>query len=155
MRTVKRPLLVAAVALLGLAFAHADESRIVIVGPGILRHFAESTVLPEYPAISFRARHTGVAVIEVTVSMTGRVSDTKILQAPDRQIASSVETALKGWTFRPLLLSGKPITMKSRLIFYFRVANRKAVVIDAIDAASATAPAQQNTSSSRTAGAKR
>jgi len=62
---------------------------------------------------------------------TGMVTETKVLEAPDTPIANAVETAVKRWTFRPFLVEGKPVTFKSRVIFYFRVLDRKPVVVDA------------------------
>jgi TonB family protein len=124
--------LVIIVSLFLPALTVADDTEALVVGPTVFRAHAESVILPDYPLSSYKANHTGVAVVEVTVSATGKVTQTKVLESPDKPIADAVEAAVKRWSFHPLLVAGKPEVMKSRLIFYFRVVDHKSSVVDAI-----------------------
>jgi TonB family protein len=128
---MKLMVMIAAVFFSVPVFGTPDGVAVVIVGPGVLRSLAESVVLPSYPVSSYKATRTGVAVIEVAVSPAGKIANTKVLETPDRAIGDSVETAVKQWTFHPLLMAGKPVIARSRLIFYFRIEGGKPVVVDA------------------------
>ena len=117
--------------LLAPALYGADEPKTVLVSPSVLRGLAYSTTLPNYPVSSFKANHTGVAVIEIVIGETGKVEKRMVLQAPDQPTARSVDDAVKRWEFHPFLASGSPVPMKGRLIFYFRVLDGRPVVFDA------------------------
>jgi TonB family protein len=114
------------------AFADARDTT-VLVSPAVLRGLAQTVVLPEYPASSSGQNHTGVAVIELVVSASGKVAHTEVLQSPDPSIAAAVAAALRQWSFRPFLVEGIAHPMRSRLIFYFRMEEHKPLVIDATE----------------------
>jgi TonB family protein len=122
--------LVAAVMLVP-AVSAGDDAQMVLVSPGVLRALADSVTLPSYPISSSAASHTGVAVVEVVVSPSGKVTGTQVLESPDEAIADAVVSAVKRWTFHPFLTKGGAIGMKSRLIFYFRAVEGHSSVVDA------------------------
>jgi TonB family protein len=113
------------------ALSPGDDSKVVLVGPGVMRGLADSVVLPLYPTSSVKANHTGVAVVDVVVSSGGKVAKAEILQSPDEPISNAVVDAVKQWTFHPFLAGGVAVSMHSRLIFYFRVVKDRPSVIDA------------------------
>jgi TonB family protein len=117
--------------LLTPALYGADEPKTVLVSPGVLHGLAYSSPLPNYPVSSLKANHTGVAVIAVVIGESGKVEKTTMLQAPDQSAARSVDDAVKEWKFHPFLANGSPVSMKGRLIFYFRFLDGKPVVTDA------------------------
>lgn len=56
---------------------------------------------------------------EIVVDTQGLVSEVRILESPDQEIARSVEEAVKQWTFMPQTVKGAPISLRSKLTFYF------------------------------------
>ena len=104
----------------------------------IFRSHAITVIKPGFPAPSFAAKHFGPAIAEVSISETGVVNRVAVLEAPDADIASAVEQALKQWTFRPFKNTDhngreERFEAVSRLLFYFRVADNQPVVIDALE----------------------
>lgn len=114
---------------------YGAEAPELLVGIGIFRTHAISSVLPEYPASSLSAGHVGPAVIELRLSDEGTLRYSHVLEAPDSMIGSAVRDAVKRWSFRPFYVieGGKthPIAARSRLIFYFLLVDYRPLVIDA------------------------
>lgn len=112
---------------------------IVRVGPMVFRDNAVHVVTPEYPKSSIAANVSGPAVAEVFVSDEGKVYNVKILEAPDLAIGNALKTALSKWVFRPFrvrqTMTGPsvPTPATSRLVFYFKSIDKKAIVIDAVE----------------------
>jgi TonB family protein len=99
----------------------------------VFRNDALVSSMPRYPEDSIRAHHTGLVIAEVHVSDRGSVASIRLLQTVDTSISTEVEHVLKRWVFRPIKYGGTPIECQGRLLFYFRIVNGKAVVIDAVD----------------------
>jgi TonB family protein len=132
MRRVLRILVVIDCLVASMGYA-ADDSRIVLVGVRVFRSHAVSLLLPEYPSSSLSRGHEGRAVAEVRVSKAGKVTRADVLEAPDQLIAAAVEAAVVRWSFRPFIEVGtkRPLVVQSRLIFYFKLASGKPLVVDA------------------------
>jgi TonB family protein len=113
-----------------MAFDGPEE---LVLGLGIFRDHATSVVLPRYPESSVRSGHSGRTVVDVRLS-DGKITDARILEAPDEEIARSVKTALSMWSFRPFTQAGVPVRfpIRSRVILYFRLIDGKPIVIDPV-----------------------
>jgi TonB family protein len=115
------------------ATAMMSDEQELLVGMGVFRDHATSVVLPSYPVSSISAGHSGRAVIDVRVSGRGKVTDVRVIEAPDEDIAASVKAAIARWSFSPFQAADAHTVyaVRSRLIFYFRVIGGKPVVTDA------------------------
>lgn len=79
------------------------------------------SVAPVPPAEVVAGGIGGQVVVELTIDRRGSVSDVKILQSPDPRLSEAVVTAVKKWTFSPLIEYGAPQEFKARQTFEFRV----------------------------------
>jgi TonB family protein len=107
---------------------------LIDVGGGVLRSQAVHVVLPDYPAESIARRSQGVAVAELTVSLSGAAAAVQMLETPDSYIRSALSAALSKWRFQPFKFNGLPVRARGRLVFYFKFVDGNPKVIDAIAA---------------------
>jgi TonB family protein len=75
-------------------------------------------VKPEYPPTAKKMRATGPVEVEITISELGLVIEAKAIRGHIALRSAAVETARK-WVFKPAMLNGAPIRVKSVLTFVF------------------------------------
>src|SRR5262249_57843683 len=75
-------------------------------------------VKPEYPATAKKMKATGTVEVEITISEAGLVIEAKAISGHLALRSAAVETARK-WVFKPPMLNGKPVRVKSVLTFVF------------------------------------
>lgn len=81
------------------------------------------TPQPRYPEWLRRAGITGVVTVEFVVDTSGRVEmrSTEILEATRNEFADAVIRALRGARFSPGTVRGRPVRVKVRQDFRFRI----------------------------------
>jgi len=99
--------------------AIAQSTPQVRFSEGVFRRKAVKSVLPKFPAESFKKGSHGVAVAELSVDEKGDVESIKILDSPDEAIKQAVTDAANQWKFSPSKMKGAPIRLKGKLTFYF------------------------------------
>jgi len=126
-----------ALVVLPRLFADQVASAPFRVNEKALRADATVYPVPEYRAASIQANHTGRVVIEVVVapntktSPLARVQSTKIVEAPDTDMANAVLEALKDARYMPFFdESGNVIEAAGSVIWEFRIVEGKGEVID-------------------------
>jgi len=67
-------------------------------------------VAPEYPALAAQARITGTVVLEATISLSGVVTDVRVLRSVPLLDAAAVE-AVRQWRYEPPRLNGEPVAV--------------------------------------------
>lgn len=72
--------------------------------------------MPEYPR---NAVGDGWAEVGFTVSETGEVVDAKVLKSSHRMFEESAVDAINHWRFKPMMLKGGPIPVRSAVRFAF------------------------------------
>jgi TonB family protein len=108
-----------------------------------LRQLATSKPMPDYPKASIAAKATGVAVTSIQVDLEGKVQAAEVLQAPDDAIREAVLSAIRRWTFGPLVSAPGATDRKrvqGKLVFYFWIKAGVPSVLDADQAAGSTLP---------------
>lgn len=90
-----------------------------------LRDGARKTVDPIYPASARSQRHGGVAIAQITIDPSGRVTKVDVQEASDEAIAESMRKALQQWEFAPITLRGsdKGEWASGPVIYYFNSKN--------------------------------
>jgi TonB family protein len=83
-----------------------------------LQSRAITMVKPEYPPTAKKMRATGPVEVEITISEVGLVIEAKAISGHIALRSAAVETARK-WVFKPAMLNGAPIRVKSVLTFVF------------------------------------
>jgi TonB family protein len=83
-----------------------------------LQSRAITEVKPEYPPTAQKMKATGTVEVEITISEVGLVIQAKAISGHLALRSAAVEAARK-WVFKPAMLNGKPIRVKSVLTFVF------------------------------------
>ena len=117
--TISRLFALVFVTPLTVSIIEAQSSAPVRVGEDGIRRSASKTVMPTYPEVSIRKHSQGVAVVELQYDGTGNVTDVRVLEAPDSEIAQTVRSAVHQWKFRPSTIHGQPLNVKGKLTFYY------------------------------------
>lgn len=76
---------------------------------------------PAFPPLLVRAGVTYVAQAKICVTAEGLVDRITLLKTPDPAIATSIEAAVRGWRYRPMLVAGRPAPFCTLVRFEFRV----------------------------------
>jgi len=74
-----------------------------------------------YPPAALAERREGSVTAEVTVDATGHVTDPKIVESGGKEFDDAALAALSHWVFAPAEESGKPISVRIRIPFAFRL----------------------------------
>ena len=69
-------------------------------------------VIPVYPAAAKKARIQGTVVLSAVISRNGNVANLQVLSGPDELQQSSLD-AVRQWTYKPYLLNGDPVEVKT------------------------------------------
>jgi TonB family protein len=104
------------------AAANSQEApQLAFVPEAVLRNLAKTVVMPLYPEASKRKGAKGLAVARIDLNENGEMSDIRIVEAPDDNIKLAVINAIKQWKFTPAFGNGKPLRLRGKLTFYFRL----------------------------------
>lgn len=68
--------------------------------------------VPAYPPAAKKARIQGTVVLEAMISKEGTVENLRVLSGPQELQQSSLD-AVRQWTYKPYLLNGDPIEVKT------------------------------------------
>jgi protein TonB len=83
-----------------------------------LQSRAITRIKPVYPPTAKKMRATGPVEVEITISELGLVIDAKAISGHIALRSAAVEAAQK-WVFKPAMLNGAPVRVKSVLTFVF------------------------------------
>jgi TonB family protein len=81
---------------------------------------------PTYPDIAQRNGWTGTTVLELELDASGRVVDTRLIQASGHEVLDRAAIdAAKTWRFTPATLDDRPVPATVRVPFPFSLASRE------------------------------
>jgi protein TonB len=83
-----------------------------------LQGLAITRVKPEYPPTAKKMKATGPVEVEITISELGLVIEAKAISGHLALRSAAVEAARK-WVFKPAMLNGAPVKVKSVMTFVF------------------------------------
>ena len=89
-------------------------SSIVLTGAAVERK------TPAYPPLAKQARIEGSVVVEVIISIDGRVEAVRALNGHPLLTSAAVEAA-RGWRFNPTILNGVPVRVTGLITFNFNL----------------------------------
>jgi TonB family protein len=75
---------------------------------------------PVYPPMAKAAHVQGLVVLMATISAGGSVEELNAVSGPPMLQQAAVE-AVKNWTFRPYLIDGKPVEVRSKIAVNFAI----------------------------------
>lgn len=101
-----------------------------ISAPELIR----STV-PRHPGVdTIRAGYQGHVVVEATITLSGQVSEPKIVRTPAPGIFDeNVLAAVRQWSFRPATSGGVPIAVTGIFTFHFKAGYESSAAAGAVE----------------------
>jgi TonB family protein len=72
-------------------------------------------VTPVYPQDAKAAHISGTVVLRATIGREGNIIDLQVVEAPSPSLAASAMRAVSRWRYKPYLLNGEPVEVKTRV----------------------------------------
>jgi len=90
----------------------------VFVDSSLLQDSRISGKLPQYPAMARTMGVQGTVVLQATIARDGTIADLKVVSGPEMLVHPATE-AVKSWQYRPYLLGGKPVSIRTEIDVMF------------------------------------
>lgn len=91
------------------------------VSPKTMQDQVLTKVPPKYPPEAKKARVQGKVVLDAVIGTTGHVENLKVVSGPS-ELQQSAMDAVRQWTYKPYLLNGKPIEVKTTINVIYTLA---------------------------------
>jgi TonB family protein len=92
----------------------SDSPKQIRVGGETQEQKLVKKVTPAYPKEAKEKRIQGKVLLDVTISTEGHVTGVEVVSGPAELVQSAVD-AVKQWEYRPTLLNGQPVEVKSNV----------------------------------------
>ncbi|MHB1021656.1 MAG: energy transducer TonB [Acidobacteriaceae bacterium] len=98
---------------------HVDPQMVQVSGGEMQKRLLKQ-VQPIYPQKAKEMHLSGVVVLQAIVATDGHIRDLRILPTSYAPLAEAALTAVRGWVFKPYLVDGKPVEVKTivKIIFH-------------------------------------
>jgi TonB family protein len=70
--------------------------------------------VPQYPPAAKKAKIQGTVVLSVVIGDDGNVENIQVVSGPNELQQSSID-AVRQWTYKPYLLNGNPVEVKTTI----------------------------------------
>jgi len=90
------------------------------ISPEIAEESLQQRVEPDYPEEALRQRIQGAVVLDVGADRDGSVQEIKLLSGQPL-LADAAIAAVKQWRFKPLVVKGQPVEMRTTITLNFRL----------------------------------
>ncbi|HUD23077.1 MAG TPA: energy transducer TonB [Acidobacteriaceae bacterium] len=104
----------------GVTVERAPPSAPLHISAGVSMGLLLTPIQPVYPAIARAARVQGEVVVEAVISDTGRIESLHAISGPQMLRAAAL-TAVEVARYRPYLLNGEPIKVKTTITVIFQL----------------------------------
>ena len=115
------------VAALGLTALPVDAQKEQVYRPGngVSLPVVIESVTPQYTADAMRAKIKGSAIVEVTVTAKGEVTDVELTRSldPVHGLDNACIEAAAQWKFKPGTKDGKPVAVRVWIEMTFNMGN--------------------------------
>jgi len=91
----------------------------VSVPAAVMQELLIHRVEPIYPEGARKAKIKGVVALDVAIGTDGNVIEVRPLSGPDELTSAAVD-AVKWWRFKPYVINGQPVGVKTTLAMDFR-----------------------------------
>jgi TonB family protein len=92
------------------------------VSPAIMAENKVAGPNPKYPDAAKRAKIQGKVVLSAIIGKDGTVENLKVVSGPKELQESSLD-AVRLWTYKPYLLNGEPVEVKTTINIIYSLAN--------------------------------
>jgi TonB family protein len=77
-------------------------------------------VVPIYPEEARRAYIQGTVVLQAEIDKAGDITDLELLNGPI-ELAGSAVAAVRQWKYRPYLLLGQPVAVRTQIVVNYQL----------------------------------
>jgi TonB family protein len=111
------------------AAARDDSSQsktpgMVNVAPGVMAAQLLTKTVPKYPDDAKKARIQGKVLLNAEIGKDGTVERLDVVSGPSELKQSSLD-AVRQWTYKPVLLNGEPVNVKTTVTVIYTLAPLK------------------------------
>jgi len=92
----------------------------ISVSQGVSQGLLYKKVQPTYPPSALRMRVEGTVELLATISKEGDITEVKLLSGTPL-LAHAAADAVKQWKYKPYLLNGEPVEIKTQITVKFKV----------------------------------
>jgi peptidyl-prolyl cis-trans isomerase A (cyclophilin A) len=96
----------------GAAAVVVELPKRIVISPGVAQAFLVQKTAPAYPIEAKNAGIEGKVMLEAVIGTDGHVEDLKVVSGPDLLQQAALD-AVKTWRYRPYLLNGQPIEVRT------------------------------------------
>jgi len=93
----------------------------VNISPGVAQGMLSSKTPPVYPIDAKKAGVTGTVVLTAVIGTDGLIKDLQIVSGPDLLQQAAID-AVRQWHYRPYLLNGQPVEVRTQINIIFTLA---------------------------------
>jgi peptidyl-prolyl cis-trans isomerase A (cyclophilin A) len=97
------------------------QPRRVNISAGVAVGMMVSKVNPVYPIDAKKAGVSGTVVLQATIGTDGLIEDLQVISGPDLLQQAALD-AVKQWRYRPYLLNGEPVEVRTTINIIFTLA---------------------------------
>jgi periplasmic protein TonB len=97
-----------------------QQPRRVRISQGVAERNIVKKVQPKYPSEAREKHVQGSVLIQVVISKTGDVTNTRVISG-DELLAPSAVEAVTQWKYKPYTLNGQPIEVETQIIINFQL----------------------------------
>lgn len=97
-----------------IVVAGGGKDRPIRVSSGVMAGLIQHRVLPVYPEEARTAKVSGAVVMAATIDDHGRIVELSVLSGPE-MLRDACLKAVKQWTYKPYLLNGEPVFVKTQI----------------------------------------
>lgn len=101
--------------------AFAEDGPYQRVGGDVKAPVALTRVEPKYPETYRRARLSGIVILAVAISATGRIDDARLIKSLAPDLDAAALDAVRKWTFSPATREGAPVPSIFNLTINFKL----------------------------------
>jgi TonB family protein len=98
----------------------AEVRTKIFVPASALLHYAIAQPPPAYPSVARLQRVEGDVLLQALVDERGRVEDVTVVNGPGPLRNAAID-ALRNWRFKPYLLDGHPVAVRTFVDFHFKM----------------------------------
>jgi protein TonB len=82
------------------------------VSSGVMQGMLIYKVIPTYPMVARAIHASGTVILQATISRTGTIENLRVVSGPALLRQAALD-AVKQWRYRPYLLNGQPVEVKT------------------------------------------
>lgn len=91
-----------------------SNPKFVHVSAGVMAGNVVTKVMPKYPPEAKKKRIQGRVTLNATISEQGDITDLTVASGPEALRRSALD-AVKQWKYKPFLLNGRPVAVKTTI----------------------------------------